>query len=102
MVVAGVRDAADMAASKVAAASDRSTVIEVNRGEFNGQPRRDRLMTSYPSSRKACAVAKPMPELPPVTTTRLTRSLDCIGLLSRKELQGGHRRLAVHEFDLLH
>src|SRR5258708_25065932 len=57
-------------------------------------------MTSYLSSRKACAVAKPMPELPPVTTTRLTRSLDCIGLLSRKELQGGQRRLAVQEFDL--
>src|SRR5258706_6219955 len=99
-VVAGVRDATALTASSVAAASARSTLTDFKRGERNGQSRRERLMTSYPSSRNAPAVANPMPELPPVITTRFTRSLDGIGD-SGKELQGGQRRLTVQQFDFL-
>jgi len=46
MVVAGQRAAAAITASRVAAASDRSTVMDVKRGELMGQSRREKLMTS--------------------------------------------------------
>src|SRR5579875_1157743 len=41
------------------------------------------MTTRAPSAAKACAEARPMPLLPPVTTTTLSLNLDCMGARDR-------------------
>ena len=57
--------------SKAASTCSRSPTSQVM---TPGPERRARMKTSQPSSRKRCAVAAPMPLVPPVMTTRLPAS----------------------------
>ena len=67
---AGVVDEDVQGADLLEGALDLGPVADVA-GITSGPGLRARMTTSQPSSRKRCAVAAPMPLVPPVTTTRL-------------------------------